>query len=78
MGTPVLTSNMGGLPEIAGLQGEDFVCDLDHLKEALIIARNACPDRRRLQDIYRSHFSPEQFISRYLELIEEKLGAREE
>ncbi len=78
VGTPVLTSNMGGLPEIAGLQGEGFVCGLDHLKEALIIARNDCPDRRRLQDIYRSHFLPEQFISRYLELIEEKRGARDE
>lgn len=75
VGTPVVSSNMGGLPEIAGLQGEGFVCDLHHLKEALVRARNASPDRQRLRDIYRSHFSPEQFTSRYLELIEEKRRA---
>ena len=78
VGTPVVTSNMGGLPEIAGLQGEGFVCDLDHLKDALIKVRNASPDREQLQDIYQRHFSPDQFISHYLELIEEKRGALDE
>ena len=76
VGTPVVASNMGGLPEIAGLQGDGFVCDLAYLKDALIRVRSASPDRQRLQDIYRSHFSPEQFISRYLELIEEKRHVR--
>lgn len=78
VGTPVVTSNMGGLPEIAGLQGEGFVCDLDHLKEALVRVSHSRPDRQRLRDIYRSHFSPERFISRYMDLIEEKRGAPDE
>ena len=72
VGTPVVASNMGGLPEIAGLQGEGFVCDLGHLKDALIRARNASPDRQRLRDIYQRHFSPERFLSRYLELVMER------
>lgn len=76
VGTPVVTSTMGGLPEIAGLQGEGFVCDLDHLKDALIKVRNASPAREQLQDIYQRHFSPDQFTSRYLELIEERRGGR--
>ena len=72
VGTPVVASNMGGLPEIAGLQGEGFVCDLGHLKDALIRARNASPDHQQMRDIYQRHFSPERFLSRYLELVIER------
>ncbi|MFC1938512.1 glycosyltransferase, partial [Chloroflexota bacterium] len=68
LGTPVVASNMGGLPEIAGLQGEGHVCDLPNLKNALIKARNTSPNHQQIQDIYQRHFSPEGFISRYLEL----------
>ena len=69
MGTPVVASNMGGLPEIAGLQGKDFVYGPGHLKEALIKVRNARPDREEMKDIYLQHFTPEKFTSRYLELV---------
>ena len=68
-GTPVIASNMGGLPEIAGLQREGFVYDPGYLKEALIKVREAHPDRQRTKEIYQQHFSPEKFISRYLELV---------
>lgn len=75
MGTPVVASSMGGLPEIAGLQGEGFVCDLDHLKETLIKVRTAHPNREHIKDIYQQHFSPGGFLHRYLELIENRLVA---
>ena len=68
-GTPVVASNMGDLPEIAGLQGEGFVYDSGHLKEALIKVRNAHPDREQIKGIYQQHFSPEKFTSHYLELV---------
>jgi len=69
MGTPVIASNMGGLPEIAGLQGSNFVYDPGHLREALTKIRNARPGREQIKDIYQRHFSPEAFTSRYLELV---------
>lgn len=72
VGTPLVASNMGALPEVAALQGDGFVCDLDHLKDALIRVRNASPARQQIQDVYRRHFSPEQYLSRYLELIAER------
>jgi len=72
VGTPVIASNMGGLPEIVELQGPGFTCDLGHLKDTLIRVRNTSSDREQLRDIYHRHFSPEQFISRYMGLIEEK------
>jgi len=68
-GTPVIASDMGGLPEIAGLQGEGFVYDSGHLKEALIKVRNAHLDREQIKDIYQRHFSPEKFTAHYLELV---------
>ena len=70
MGTPVVASNMGGLPEIAGLQGDGFVYDSGHLREALIKVRNARPNWEQIKDIYQQHFSPERFLRRYLELVE--------
>jgi glycosyltransferase involved in cell wall biosynthesis len=73
MGTPVVASNIGGLPEIAGLQGERFVGDLDNLKEALIKVRTVPPNRKHIKDVYQQHFSPERFLHRYLELIEDRL-----
>lgn len=69
VGTPVVASYRGGLPEIVGLQGEGFSCDPGHLKEALIRARDASPDRQQLRYIYQRHFSPERFLSSYLELV---------
>lgn len=72
VGTPVLASNMGGLPEIVGLQGQGFACHPGHLRDALIRVRNASPDREQLQDIYQRHFSPQQFTSRYLKLVMER------
>lgn len=68
-GTPVISSDMGGLPEIAGLQGKDFVYGPGHLKGALIKVRNARPDREEMKNIYLQHFTPEKFTSRYLELV---------
>ena len=76
MGTPVVASDAGGLPEIVGLQGEGFVCQRGQLKETLTRVRNAAPDRQRLRDIYRAHFSPERFTSSYLDILEERRGAR--
>ena len=76
VGTAVVASNRGGLPEIAALQGEGFVCEPDHLKDTLISVRNASPDRQQMRDIYQRHFSPERFLSRYLELIMERRFAK--
>lgn len=76
VGTAVVGSDVGGLPEIAGLQGDGFVCSVDRLKEALIGVRNALPDRGRLRHIYRDHFSPQRFMSSYLDVVEERRGAR--
>lgn len=73
MGTSVVASNTGGLPEIASLQGDGFVCDLDNLKDTLIKLRKAHIVREQIRDIYRQHFSPERFLRHYLELIEQRL-----
>jgi len=75
MGTPVVASNIGGLPEVVGLQGNEFICNLDNLKEALIKVRKADIGREQIRDIYRQHFSRERFVRRYLELIGNRLGA---
>ena len=72
MGTPVVASNRGGLPEIAGLQGEGFVCELDSLKETLIRVQTVHPNRKHIKGVYKQHFSPESFLRRYLGLIERR------
>jgi glycosyltransferase involved in cell wall biosynthesis len=69
VGTPVVASNVGGLPEVAAIQGEGFSCDPVHLKEALIRARNARPNRQQTRDIYQRRFSPEGYLPHYLELL---------
>ncbi|MFC1902789.1 glycosyltransferase [Chloroflexota bacterium] len=72
MGTPVVATNIGGLPEVVRLQGDGFICDLDNLKDTLIKVRAAHTGRGHIKDIYRQHFTPERFMCRYLELIEDR------
>jgi glycosyltransferase involved in cell wall biosynthesis len=69
VGTPVVVSNRGGLPEIANLQGKNFVCDPGQFKEALIEVRTTAPDRQLIRDIYQRYFSPERYLESYLEII---------
>ena len=70
-GTPIVVSNQGGLPEIAGKSQPELIFkDEDELRNILItVAANRRGQRSAFKQAYRRFYSPESFMERYSELI---------
>jgi glycosyltransferase involved in cell wall biosynthesis len=70
VGTPVIASNNGGLPEIIGkVDGRLIFDDLDGLKDILLhFSRKEFP-RAKIKSIYQQNFSPEAYADKYIETI---------
>lgn len=70
VGTPVITSNQGGLPEIIEkVNGKLVFDDVDGLKSALLtFLKNDYPSTK-VKQVYEENFSPKAYVDRYLELV---------
>jgi glycosyltransferase involved in cell wall biosynthesis len=77
VGTPVISSNVGGLPEIVDLQGEGFRSDRVNLVN-LISHFDKHPGMSRdfLRKIYLDNFSTDKYIKNYLDAIGAKLNKK--
>jgi glycosyltransferase involved in cell wall biosynthesis len=73
VGSPVLASNKGGLPEILEKVNKELVFDnMERLKEKLLnFSRNRFPPSR-MRNVYESNFSPEAYIKKYIEIVQSK------
>jgi glycosyltransferase involved in cell wall biosynthesis len=73
VGSPVLASNKGGLPEILEKVNKELVFDnMERLKEKLLnFSRNRFP-QSRMRDVYERNFSPEAYIKKYIEIVQSK------
>lgn len=70
VGTPVIASNFGGLPEIVGLIDRNLIFDSwISLKNILSSFKKDSLSRFIVQDIYEKNFSSKRYIERYLGLI---------
>ena len=77
VGTPAITSNVGGLPEIADLQGKGFCTDKANLVNFISYwDHHPRPSRDYLRKIYSDHFSTDKYIENYLNVIATKLGKK--
>ena len=67
-GTPVITSNRGGLPEISSKLNPDLIYnDIDGLKDILIRTSRISNDLSATpRQVYKTFFTPEIYIERYL------------
>ena len=75
-GTPVITRNIGGMPELVEASGGGIVFDTDEqLGAAIARLLNDAVDRARLGaagcSAYRRQWSPDAHIARYLAIIDE-------
>lgn len=70
VGTPIIASNKGGLPEIVGEIDKNLIYRfLDELKNVLLnFNKNKYP-RCKIKAIYEKHYSPQSYIERYFSLI---------
>jgi glycosyltransferase involved in cell wall biosynthesis len=69
MGTPVISSNFGGLPEIVEKLDRNLVFENNDLPD---IIKNYDKNRypaERIKDIYINHYSSESYMDKYLNLI---------
>jgi glycosyltransferase involved in cell wall biosynthesis len=71
LGTPVISSNMGGLPEIVGKINFNLVYEgIDQLKQIVLNFDKTryCPEE--IKKVYFDNYSPNVFIDKYYELLE--------
>ncbi|MCW4003150.1 MAG: glycosyltransferase [Candidatus Bathyarchaeota archaeon] len=70
VGTPVIASNKGGLPEIVRKVDKILIFnDNDQLKTILLsFSRQAYPVEK-IKSVYKKNYSPEAYIERYLKAI---------
>lgn len=70
VGTPVIASNNGGLPEIIGKVDRKLIFDnLDRLKDILANFSRKEFSSQKIKHIYEQNFSPEAYIDKYIETI---------
>ena len=70
VGTPIITSNKGGLPEIVKKIDRNLIFNsIDKLKNILLnFDRNKYPPQF-IKSIYEKDYSPEAFLKKYLKLV---------
>jgi glycosyltransferase involved in cell wall biosynthesis len=70
VGTPVIASNKGGLPEIVGKVDNRLIfLDLADLKNKILNFSKKDYPSSSIQEIFKQNFSPEAYIERYIETI---------
>ena len=72
LGTPVITSNMGGLPEIIGKINDKLVYgSISELKWLLLNYDAGYKEKLspRLKEIYEKHYTPEAYLSAYFGIL---------
>lgn len=70
VGTPVIVSNNGGLPEIIGKVDRKLIFDkLDRLKEIIINFSKKEFSSQKIKYIYEQNFSPYAYFNKYIETI---------
>jgi glycosyltransferase involved in cell wall biosynthesis len=70
VGTPVIASNKGGLPEILRKVNKDFIFNnVEGLKQILLnfSGKELCSSQ--IKAIYESNFSPKAYINNYMDVI---------
>jgi glycosyltransferase involved in cell wall biosynthesis len=70
VGTPVIASNNGGLPEIIEKVDRKLIFDnLDRLEDILTNFSRKEFSSQKIKHIYEQNFSPEAYIDKYIETI---------
>lgn len=71
VGTPVIASNIGGLPEIVGTVDKKLIFnDRIELKNLLLnFSKDKFPPRK-IKEVYEQNFSPKAYINEYLKTIQ--------
>jgi glycosyltransferase involved in cell wall biosynthesis len=70
VGTPVIASNSGGLPEIIRKVDDRLIFDdLSSLKEKILNFSKEDFSRSRIKEICERNFSPKGYVDKYLEII---------
>lgn len=71
VGTPVIASNTGGLPEIVGKVDKKLIfSDRMELKNLLLnFSKNKFPPSK-IKQVYEKNFSPKAYIDKYIEIIQ--------
>lgn len=70
VGTPVIASNIGGLPEIIKKVDRKLIFDdLDRLKDILLNFSRKEFSPPKIKHIYEQNFSPKAYIDKYIETI---------
>jgi len=70
VGTPVIASNNGGLPEIIGKVDRKLIFDdLDRLKDILLNFSKKEFSPPKIKNIYEQNFSPKAYTDKYIETI---------
>jgi len=71
VGTPVIASNTGGLPEIVGKVDEKLIFkDFCELGSLLLNYRKNESAVNKIRDVYWKYFSPKAYIGSYIEAIQ--------
>ena len=72
VGTPVIASNNGGLPEIVSKIDRKLIFSNQTELENLLVGNSRIHfSRERLKEIYERDFSPKAYVTRYLEVIQD-------
>jgi glycosyltransferase involved in cell wall biosynthesis len=70
VGTPVIASNMGGLPEIVEKIDKKLIFnDFNELGNILINFDNKRFPPSQIKKIFNENFTPEKYVNRYLKLL---------
>jgi glycosyltransferase involved in cell wall biosynthesis len=70
VGTPVITSNNGGLPEIVGkIDNRLIFSDLADLKSKILNFSKEDFLPSTIKRIYEQNYSPEAYVDKYIEII---------
>jgi glycosyltransferase involved in cell wall biosynthesis len=78
VGTPVIASNVGGLPEIVSKVDNRLIFDdLTELEDILVNFHEKDYPRTRIQDIYNANFSPAIYVDKYLRAISDQSNGRQ-
>jgi glycosyltransferase involved in cell wall biosynthesis len=71
VGTPVLSSNTGGLPEIVGkVDKNSLFSNLTELEDLLLNFRKSCTSSGKIKEVYEKNFSPVAFVNNYIAAID--------
>jgi glycosyltransferase involved in cell wall biosynthesis len=71
LGTPVISSNKGGLPEIVSALDNQLIYRSEEELINILIGMEKNRYTSRAKEIYQKYYTPEAFLKRYFDLIEQ-------